>query len=163
MTSLLRKTTKALTRKLVLVPVATLALAAGAGAPVMEMAGFGTAPGQQKRGFTISGAATTQLSPGSSAALDLSFGNPNQQPLQVDELLVAVVETSDAACGPDNFESIDNSGAYPITIPRGASRLSDLVTDSSRWPRVAMINTTANQDACKGVEGGLSYSGVASK
>lgn len=166
MNHLARTTAKSFRRKLVLTALAlgSLALTGIAAGPALQAAGLQEAPGQQKKNFTISGDLTTGLSPGVSASLNLTFKNPNQQALQIEELLVAVVDTSSAACQPDNFSTTDFSGSYPITIPRGTSTLSSAVTDSSKWPRVAMVDKpTVNQDACKGVTINLAYNGIASK
>ena len=144
--------------------VASLALAGFAAGPVLQAAGVKDAPGQQKRNFTISGNLTTELSPGVSAPLNVNFNNPNQQTLQIEQLVVAVVNTSSASCHPDNFSTTNFSGSYPIPIPSGSSSLSTPVPDSSKWPRVAMVNKpTVNQDACKGVTVNLAYSATASK
>jgi hypothetical protein len=166
MNQLARNTAKTLKRKLVVLSlaVASLALAGVASGPVLEAAGFKEPPGQQKRNFTISGNLATQLSPGTSGPLNLTFNNPNQQTLQIEELLVAVVGTSSAACHPNNFSATQYSGAYPIAIPRGASSLGSAVPNSSKWPRVGMVDKpTVNQDGCKGVLVSLAYNAVASK
>jgi hypothetical protein len=166
MNHLARTTAKSFRRKLVLLALAVtaLALAGIAAGPALQAAGLKDPPGQEKRSFTISGNLATQLSPGVSAPLNLTFKNPNQQPLKIEELLVAVVGTSKAACHPDNFSSTNYSGSYPITIPSGTSTLSAAVPNSSKWPRVTMINKpTVNQDACKGVSISLAYNAVASK
>ena len=153
-------------RKLTLlaIAIASLALTGIVAGPALQAAGLKEAPGQQKRTFTISGDFATELSPGVSTPLNLTFDNPNQQALQIDKLLVSVGSTSSAACHPNNFATTAYSGTYPITIPTGTSTLSDAASDSSKWPRAAMVNKpTVNQNACKGVRLGLSYSATASK
>lgn len=158
-------TAKGIRRKLVLglVAIASVAFASVAGGPVLGAAGFMDAPGQQKRNFTISGSLSTELSPGVSAPLNLTFDNPNQQALAIEELQVTVVRTSAGACAADNFSATAFTGPYPITIPSGNSTLAGAVADSSKWPRVGMVNKPVNQDACKGVSVSLAYSAKASK
>jgi hypothetical protein len=165
MSHLTRTTARTFRRKLALMALAlaSLALASVAAGPVLQAAGIKEPPGQDKRTFSISGNLTTQLSPGVSGALNLSFGNPNQQALGIEDLLVVVEGTNSASCSPHNFAAVQFSGTYPIVIPRGNSQLSQAVSNSTKWPRVSMINRPFNQDACKGVTVNLAYSGVASK
>jgi hypothetical protein len=153
-----------LSRKLAIlaIAIAAMAVAGVAAAPALKQAGFGQAPGQQKRNFTISGGLATQLTPGTSGALNLSFGNPNQQALEIERLTVSVTGTDSAACGPDNFTTTQYAGSYPIAIPRGNSHLSH-ARAAATWPRVAMIDKPVNQDACKGVTVHLAYTGTAAK
>jgi hypothetical protein len=103
------------------------------------------------------------LLPGVSAPLDLRLTNPNTTSMQVTALQVAVAEvTSIPGCsGGANYAAAQYSGAYPLTLPPGATQLSALVPDSSKWPRVQMLETGTVQDVCRGAAVHLDYSGTA--
>jgi hypothetical protein len=120
---------------------------------------------QKNQGFQIAGSLPTKLTPGGQAPLDLTLTNPYSFSLQVASLAASVQEsTSSVACsGTRNFSVVQFSGSYPLTLPPGTWRLSQLVADSAKWPQVRMIETGANQDACKSTTIALAYSGAAGR
>jgi uncharacterized membrane protein len=123
---------------------------------------------QQTVAFSISGDLTSAaLSPGSSPqALNVSISNPYPTTLLVSNLGVAVrATTSQLACsGTANYTVSQYSGGYPLSIPANSTRtLSQLVADSSKWPKLAMLDLSTNQDSCKGATITLDYTGMATK
>lgn len=117
--------------------------------------------------FVLSGNVPGTLSPGTSAGLDLQINNPNSKALSLINMSVAVAgvtRSADAvarnlACTAADFTVTPYSGPYPLTVPAGTSSLSGLRLASSVWPRVGMLDTSANQDGCKGATLQLTYSG----
>lgn len=117
------------------------------------------------KAFTMAGNLTATLTPGRQVPLDIVYTNPNNFAIKLTRLAVSVdAATSKPGCsGATNFFVAPFSGAYPVTIPKGSSRLSQAVTDSSKWPQVAMRNLASNQDACKNAKLVLRYDGTATK
>lgn len=118
--------------------------------------------------FTVSGNVPGTLSPGASAALDLQISNPNNKSLSLTNLSVAVAGVTrsagavakNLACTAADFIVTQYSGPYPITVPPStSSSLSTLRVAQSAWPRVGMLDSSKNQDGCKGATLQLTYSG----
>ncbi|MDQ0145944.1 COG1470 family protein [Pseudarthrobacter niigatensis] len=117
--------------------------------------------------FGISGNVPGTLSPGTSAGLNLQISNPINKPLSLTNLSVAVagVSRSPAAvaanlpCTPADFTVTQYSGPYPLTVPAAGGSLQGLNVVQTAWPRVGMLDTSTNQDGCKGATLQLSYSG----
>ncbi|MDQ0673974.1 hypothetical protein QFZ36_001535 [Pseudarthrobacter siccitolerans] len=120
--------------------------------------------------FALSGNVPGSLSPGSSAGLDLQIQNPNNKSLSLTNISVAVAgvtRSADAAarnlsCTAADFRVAQYSGPYPLTVPTsttGPSSLSGLGIAITAWPQVTMLDTSANQDGCKGATLQLTYSG----
>ncbi|MDQ0632509.1 hypothetical protein QFZ40_000418 [Arthrobacter pascens] len=122
--------------------------------------------------FALSGIVPGTLSPGASAPLDLQINNPNNKSLSVTNLSVAiaaVTRSADAvkknlACTAADFIVTQYSGPYPIAVPPSvppstSSSLSTLRVAQSAWPRVGMLDSSKNQDGCKGATLQLTYSG----
>lgn len=117
--------------------------------------------------FVLSGNVPGTLSPGTSAGLDLQINNPNSKALSLTNMSVAVAGVTRSAdavarnltCTAADFTVAQYSGPYPLTVPAGTSSLSGLGLASSGWPRVGMLDTSANQDGCKGATLQLTYSG----
>ncbi|MDT0168087.1 hypothetical protein [Pseudarthrobacter sp. BRE9] len=118
--------------------------------------------------FALSGSIPGSLSPGTSAGLDLQINNPNNKPLSLTNISVAVAGVSrsadavakNLACTPTDFSVTQYSGPYPVSVPAGTNKsLKDLGVSSSALPQVAMLDTSANQDGCKGATLQLTYSG----
>ncbi|RAX18223.1 hypothetical protein DC347_01755 [Pseudarthrobacter sp. AG30] len=117
--------------------------------------------------FTLSGNVPGTLSPGTSAALDLQISNPNNKSVSLTNLSVAiagVTRSADAtarnlACTAADFALTQYSGPYPLMAPTGSSSLSGLRLAQSAWPRVGMLDSSRNQDGCKGATLQLTYSG----
>lgn len=106
------------------------------------------------------------LSPGASASLDLKISNPINKPLSLTNISVAVAgvtRTADAVsrnlpCTPADFTVTQYSGPYPLAVPAKGGSLSELAGGQS-LPRVGMLDTSTNQDGCKGATLQLAYSG----
>jgi hypothetical protein len=119
------------------------------------------------KAFTISGDTTSPLAPGVSQPIGLTLSNPNSQSLSVTNLSVtisSITRTSTAVaqglpCTAADFAITQYSGPYPLAIPAGSASLSSLGIPSSQWPKISMLDTSANQDGCKGVSLVLAYSG----
>lgn len=119
-----------------------------------------------QKDFTLSGDLAGQLAPGTSLPLDLGITNPNKKALALTNLSVSiksVTRTEDAGnlpCGTGDYTVTQYSGPYPLTVQPGPSTtLSDLSIPENQWPQITMLNTTANQDGCKGATLQLVYSG----
>jgi hypothetical protein len=117
--------------------------------------------------FSITAPAVVVGGPGASQPLNLSLSNPNNQALSITNVTIAVQSVSKAAgavgpCTPADFSVTQLSGgSYPLAVPAGQTRaLSTLVPNSAQWPRLAMLNSSQNQDGCKGASIALSFSGA---
>lgn len=121
-----------------------------------------------KKTFTISGNLDTPLAPGAAVGLNLSFANPNTQSLALNSLSVSIsgITRTQAAvsagrpCTASDYVVTNYSGSYPLTVPVGSSSLQSLHVDPALWPKIAMLDTTLNQDGCKGATLQLAYSGA---
>jgi hypothetical protein len=121
------------------------------------------------KNFAITGNLAGLLSPGASRPLDLTLTNPNNKPISVTNLTVAlssVTRTSYAVahslpCGPGDYRITQYGGTYPLTVPaNGSVALSGLHVSQTSWPQVTMLDTATNQDGCKGATVTLTYSGA---
>lgn len=118
--------------------------------------------------FTITAPAVTVPGPGTRAPLNLLLTNPNNQPMQVTNLTVAIVSVSKATSAPTNrpcsatdYAIVQFSGSYPLTVGVGQTvSLSELGLSSTLWPALAMFNTSSNQDGCKGATVSLTFAGA---
>jgi hypothetical protein len=115
--------------------------------------------------FSISDDLETALYPGAREPLNLALENPFNFALRLTDLQVSLRTTaSDAACqAAPNFAVEQYSGAYPLLLRPGVTRLRALVPDPRLWPQVKMHNLPSNQDACKGTRLTLDYAGAASE
>ena len=121
-----------------------------------------------KKTFTISGNLGTQLTPGATVPLNLSFANPNNKSLALSSLSVAIagiIRTPGAVaaglpCTTADYVVTNYSGGYPLTVPAGSWPLQSLQPSSALWPKIAMLDTALNQDGCKSATLQLSYSGA---
>ncbi|MCX2747697.1 hypothetical protein OOZ51_07690 [Arthrobacter sp. MI7-26] len=122
----------------------------------------------QHQPFTISGGPAGLLTPGSAVSIDLQLANPGNSSLNVTGLTVSVTgvtRTLQAAannrpCNPSDYVVTQFSGSYPISAPPGNSSLSTSGIPAARWPQIGMLDTSLNQDGCKGATLQLSYSGT---
>ncbi|HEY8754334.1 MAG TPA: hypothetical protein VIM40_11895 [Arthrobacter sp.] len=118
--------------------------------------------------FTISGNLGTPLAPGAAVGLNLSFANPNAQSLALNSLSVSItgITRTQAAvaaarpCTAADYVVTNYSGPYPLTVPVWSSSLQSLGIPPALWPKIAMLDTTLNQDGCKGATLQLAYSGA---
>ncbi|MBB6403569.1 hypothetical protein [Arthrobacter sp. AZCC_0090] len=122
----------------------------------------------QHQPFTISGDPTGLLAPGNAVSIDLRLANPGNSSLNVTGLTVSitgVTRTAEAVannrpCNPSDYAVTQFSGSYPISAPPGNSFLSTSGILAARWPQIRMLDTSLNQDGCKGATIQLSYSGT---
>lgn len=121
-----------------------------------------------KKTFSISGNLGTQLTPGATVPLNLSIANPNNRSLALTSLSVSVTGvtrtqsavTAALPCTASEYVVTNYAGSYPLAVPVGSSSLESLHIDPARWPKIAMLDTTLNQDGCKGATLQLAYSGA---
>jgi hypothetical protein len=127
--------------------------------------GHGTGGGSP---FGITGDVGGLLQPGETAPLDLTLSNPNDRPIRVTSLSVAIASvtaphaTVANPCGVSDFAVAQLPGAASFTIPAHSSRtLATLGLAPAQMPSLSMITSAANQDGCKGATVRLSYGGTA--
>ncbi|MGO4583007.1 hypothetical protein AB4Z38_03830 [Arthrobacter sp. 2RAF6] len=122
----------------------------------------------QHQPFTISGGPAGLLAPGYGVSIDLQLANPGNTNLNVTGLTVSVTGITRTAqatannrpCNPSDYAVTQFSGSYPITAPPGNSSLSGSGIPAAQWPQIKMLNSSLNQDGCKGATLQLSYSGT---
>jgi hypothetical protein len=112
--------------------------------------------------FTMAGNVTSPLSPGVSAAVNLSITNPNPTPITIAANGITVtVTTTKAGCASSNF-AVTHGPGVSVTVPGNSTRtLSALGVATANWPVVTMIETHTNQNACKGAALTITYTGSA--
>ena len=127
--------------------------------PVVGMATT-SGPLVNPRDYTLAGNATSVITPGTSADVDLRITNPNPVPITV-IATTTTVTTPGGGCGPGNFR-ITNGPTHPVTVAAGSTTsLSQLGVAESDWPTVTMVDTGANQDVCQHAQLTLHYQGEA--
>lgn len=117
--------------------------------------------------FSIGGDLTEPFFPGGSAPLNLRISNPLDTDLVVSEVLVEV-ETVDAPnasaelpCSVDDFAVEQLSVRDELLVAAGTTMsLVELGVPTERLPQVLMLDTSNNQDGCKGASFSLAYSAV---
>ncbi|HZC71151.1 MAG TPA: hypothetical protein VE442_10690 [Jatrophihabitans sp.] len=115
--------------------------------------------------FTISGNLSGLLAPGVKLPLNLTMTNPNKKALSVTNLGVTIKSVTKAAgvtgsCAAADYSVTQYSGPYPLTIPgNGSASLSGMGVGSASWPQIRMLDTSYNQDGCKGATLTLAYAG----
>ncbi|GAA3317626.1 COG1470 family protein [Arthrobacter ramosus] len=122
----------------------------------------------QHQTFTISGGPTGLLAPGYGVSINLQLANPGNSSLNVTGLTVSVTGITRTAqavannrpCNPSDYVITQFSGSYPIAAPPGNSSLSTSGIPANQWPQIKMLNSSLNQDGCKGATLQLSYSGT---
>jgi hypothetical protein len=114
--------------------------------------------------FAIEGNATEPISPGVRAPLDLALTNTQDLTMSVTDLRVTVQKVSapnaDNAhpCSVGDFTVGQTSRRVTIRVAaRRTSPLSSLGVARAAWPRVGMLDRSANQDGCKGASLTLGY------
>jgi hypothetical protein len=113
--------------------------------------------------FSIESQATDfeDLYPGHPAQqLPVLISNPNPVAIEVTSLAVAIAGDP-ADCPPDNFALTPSSvsPAVPLVVPADGSVSLPSATASA--PAIGMLDLPVNQDACRGVEVPLVFSGEA--
>ncbi|MEZ2389752.1 hypothetical protein AB6813_09425 [bacterium RCC_150] len=122
----------------------------------------------QHQQFTLSGSPTGLLAPGNTAAIDLQLANPGNSSIGVTGLTVSITGITRTAqavannrpCSSSDYAVVQFSGSYPFAAPSGDSSLSGLGFPAAQWPQIRMLDTSLNQDGCKGATLQLSYSGT---
>jgi len=116
--------------------------------------------------FVISGSPTKPMSPGVQISLDLHLQNTNKTSMSVTGLKVvlravdAPNATDQMPCVVEDFTVAQVPEDLDLTLPPEAtSSLSGLSVSSAEWPHVGMLNTSVNQDGCKGASLILDFSG----
>lgn len=118
--------------------------------------------------FSISGNLGTQLTPGATVPLNLAIANPNNKGLALNSLSVSIaaINRTPAAvaaglpCTTADYVVTNYSGQYPLNVPAGSSSLQSIGIAPALWPQIAMLDTTKNQDGCKGATLQFAYSGA---
>ena len=90
----------------------------------------------------------------------LLITNPNGVPIEVTSVTVAIA-ADPPDCPAENFEltQASVSPTAPLTVPANGSVI--LPTVSASAPTISMLNLAVNQDACRGFEVPLAFSGEA--
>ncbi|MHC6220052.1 COG1470 family protein [Arthrobacter sp. MMS24-S77] len=122
----------------------------------------------QHQPFTISGGPTGLLAPGNAVSINLQLANPGNSSLNVTGLTVSITGVTRTAqavaknlpCTPSDYAVTQFSGSYPFSAPPGNSSLSGSGIPAAQWPQIKMLNSSLNQDGCKGATLQLSYSGT---
>ena len=114
--------------------------------------------------ITIEGRSAGLIRPGVMVPLDLSFDNPQDHPVTLDELAVTVtgIEAPRAddehPCTMADFVVRQLSGSLALVLDGGTvSALSDLDVADEDWPAVGMRARPVNQDGCKDAVITLAY------
>jgi hypothetical protein len=147
-------------RRAAAVAAAAWLAVAAAGAAMAASASHPHAPAA---GFAIGGRVSGRLVPGARLPIDLRLINRRHFALRITRLAVSVrAVTTRPGCSGRNFRVLGFRGRYPIRLPGGRSRtLAQLGYPTGRWPRVEMLETHRDQDACAGARITLVYSGSA--
>jgi hypothetical protein len=116
--------------------------------------------------FVITGSPTKPMSPGVEVPIDLRLQNTNKTAMSVTDLEVVVRAvdapnaTAELPCLVEDFTVSQVPDNIDLTLPPEAtSSLSGLSVSSAEWPHVGMLNTSVNQDGCKGASVILDFSG----
>jgi len=117
--------------------------------------------------FTIGGQ-IDGLQLGVGTPLDLSLTNPNDKPLSVTSLtltaqsVAAPNATASNGCTLADFSVQQFSAPYPLIVPALSTRkLFDLGIPITQWPQAKLVDTSRDQDGCKGASLALAYGGTA--
>ena len=118
-----------------------------------------------KDSIALSGNLTQIVSPGVFVPLDLSITNLNTSSLVITELNVTVTDvaapnaSATLPCTSADFDVRPVDTQFTILVPSQSTRtLSHLGIPQTAWPEVGMpVNTTTDQDGCKGATLMLSY------
>lgn len=119
------------------------------------------------KAFAIAGS-VAGLSPGVSVPVNLSLTNQNKKQISISNLTVTISSVTRTAaavaagrpCGLADYAVVQYSGPYPLTVGGLATAtLADLGVTPAARPQVRMLDTTTNQDGCKGATLGLRYTG----
>ena len=112
--------------------------------------------------FRISGA-VSDLVPGVPADVPLTLANPNAQPIQVTSVRAEIAPGGDPLhCPAATYVLLEQpvgiTAAAPVIVP---AREEVVVHEYARAPRITLLATAADEDACKGASFELRYTGSA--
>jgi hypothetical protein len=118
--------------------------------------------------FGIAGDVGTVLEPGVTVPIDLTITNPNDRPIRITSLSIAIgsitapLATPTLRCTPADFAVGQPEAGTALIVPGHSSRtLQELGLRSSELPSLGMLNGAGNQDGCEGATVGLAYGGTA--
>ena len=101
----------------------------------------------------VVGNPTSGLFPGSSQSIDLSLINSYPTPLTAYARSIVLTLTSpNPSCSIAGNFVVNQSLTATVVAPGNATwSLSDLNIPIGKWPKISMLETGINQDACRGV------------
>jgi hypothetical protein len=113
---------------------------------------------------TIEGRSAGLIRPGVMVPLDLSFDNPNDHSVILDEVTVTVTgidaprADDEHPCAMEDFVVRQFSGSLGLVLDGDSvSTLSDLDVAHHDWPAIGMRARPVNQDGCKDAVISLGY------
>jgi hypothetical protein len=110
--------------------------------------------------FPISGDASGSLSPGVEVPVNLTFTNPYNFAIQINDVSITIDNpTATTACQSSQNLEISKPFVGPVTVEADATMT---LTDSRR-PNIRLRDLPTKQDACKGLSFQLHYIGTAIK
>jgi hypothetical protein len=131
--------------------------------------GTGNASGTV-RAIHLTGRASRRIAPGSSAPVNLRLTNSASYAVSVTRLAVSIhtvdAPRSDAThpCTAGDFALRQSPSGLALTVAaRVSSTLLELGTSRADWPRVGMLDTSRNQDGCKGATVALDFHAFATQ
>jgi hypothetical protein len=86
--------------------------------------------------------------------------NPSPAPIEITSLTVSIA-AEPPQCPAENFELSPSSASAAAAIAVPANGSTSLPTATVSAPTISMVNLPVNQDACRGVEVPLEFSGEA--
>ena len=121
-----------------------------------------------KRSFDVSGTVSGLLAPGVTRSVDLLIANPDNKTIAVTNLSVAISQVvptpaavaANLPCSAADYNITQYSGTYPLTVEPGARSLSSLGVPEPKRPQISMLDTSRNQDGCKGATILLTFTGT---
>ena len=124
--------------------------------------GSGTAATDAAAGaVTINGDAVTGLAPGRTVALTGTIVNPNNYDVRVSNLSIDGISVDGAHLGAGCALANYDFSATPVAVNSTLQESNAGATDEAAFPAgltVTMLETGANQDACKGATITVDYS-----
>jgi hypothetical protein len=127
-------------------------------------------PSGQSRAIRLTGQGSRQLAPGASAPVNLRLTSSASFPVSVTRLTVSIhavdAPRSDAKhpCTAGDFDLRQSPPGLTVRVAASASStLLELGTSRVEWPRVVMLDTSRNQDGCKGASVALDFRAFATR
>lgn len=142
-------------------------LAAAAAGAALVLTAAGSAGAATQLHFDIAGTPNATLYPGGSATIDLLLSNPNDVTLRLQDLTVSLTTIDPAvgavgACTAADYAITQLPSAAGLVLPPHSSQtLSALGVPAGNLPRIAMLNTSQDQDGCQYAVVNLRYLGDA--